>query len=80
MDRHVPALASSTQQQISYISHHCLYLQSKKANKEEVSETVMEEKSAGTLAAVKEVLGRTGSRGGIVQVRSILLYGQDRGL
>ena len=46
--------------------------QSKAKKKEEVSDEIVEEKSVGTLATVKDVLGRTGSRGGVIQVSSFV--------
>lgn len=41
--------------------------------KEEVLDDVREEKAVGTIATVKDVLGRTGSRGGVIQVSKYIM-------
>lgn len=52
------------------------YSQSKSKKKEEVSDEIVEEKTVGTHATVKDVIGRTGSRGGVIQVSVYILHVQ----
>lgn len=51
-----------------------------KGKKEAVQEdaSLEEEKSQGQLAQVKEVIGKTGSRGGVTQVRVVFMDKEDR--
>ncbi len=67
--------ASSVLINVFCLSSFFFHRQSKAKGKksDETVEEVVEEQAVGTIAVVKEVVGRTGSRGGVTQVRHHLV-------